>query len=369
MYFPYELHTSPTTGSGVRPWRILEGFRAAGIDIEVISGTSRKRKDAIRELVATNLIDQFEWIYVELSTTPIALRDPGHVPRRPLLDARFWRKARSLGLPIGLFYRDVYWRFPLYKKVSFHKRLILIPFFHLEWQQVKRNVDHLFLPSTRMNQFLPKPWPDERVSALPPGGSIEETQPRRLDRTGEHLELLYVGGIAPPVYDLRPLFAAISLHPLVRLTVCCREPEWAEYAPYYKALLNNNIRIVHCSGDALRPLYTQSDAVSIIWEPNSYLEFAMPIKVFEAMGWGKPIITNAGTATAELVRTERVGWVVHDKEELFNLLTSLAQDRRKLQVVEERVRKVRLRHTWEQRAVEISTTLLSYRETRRRVNR
>jgi len=52
---------------------------------------------------------------------------------------------------------------------------------------------------------------------------------------------------------------------------------------------------VHASGRDLDPLYDEADAVAVVLRPHDYLGFAMPVKLFEAMAYGLPVVASAGT--------------------------------------------------------------------------
>lgn len=341
---------------------IIQGFHDAGISIEVVSGNSWERKKWIQNASKRQeLLRSLDWLYIESSTMPMALTDPDHLPRHPTMDAEFWKRLRATGVPVGLFYRDVHWRFSQYAQVPLIKRGVALAFYHLEWAQIERSVDHLFLPSEKMNEALLRPWPTERLSALPPGCSLEDTEAISWNPNRQRISLLYVGGIAPPLYDIRPLFSVAAKVPMVNVTVCCRKDEWERYAAIYRPLQTDNIAITHRSGNELNDLYKQSDAVAILRRGSPYLEFAMPVKLFEAMGWGKPIITNDGTAAADFVRAEGIGWVTHSEEELVALLKRLIAQPELLSRIQKRVNDVRARHTWQRRAETIASVLMSYK--------
>lgn len=47
------------------------------------------------------------------------------------------------------------------------------------------------------------------------------------------------------------------------------------------------------------PLITWTPiSFGLFWQPSAYLDFAMPVKVFEALGYGVPLVTTAGTTRA-----------------------------------------------------------------------
>src|SRR5690606_25595664 len=135
-------------------------------------------------------------------------------------------------------------------------------------------------------------WPSGRMSALPPGGNPGSPERSLLSGTGssgpgaaaitltsigrsepEQLRLLYVGGVKPPLYDLKPLFEAVTRATGTILTVCCRQEGWAAVSGGYR--LPENLRVVHRSGEELAEIYSETDAIAIMWREHPYMEFAM----------------------------------------------------------------------------------------------
>ena len=47
---------------------------------------------------------------------PTLLTEPHHFPTHPLLDFGFFRYVKKQGIPIGLFYSDIFWKFEDYGK-------------------------------------------------------------------------------------------------------------------------------------------------------------------------------------------------------------------------------------------------------------
>src|SRR5690606_19014948 len=129
-------------------------------------------------------------------------------------------------IPIGLFYRDIYWRFDGYKaKVSWHKRLLAIPFykFDLWWYQQTLNV--LYLPSSGMGEYVPAAFTVPK-KALPPGFSTEKDDNliKKAAPSDKKLNLLYVGGMSSD-YEMHLLFQAVSELENISLTICTRKTE------------------------------------------------------------------------------------------------------------------------------------------------
>ena len=56
------------------------------------------------------------FLYSESSTMPTSLTEPHHMPTHPFLDFSFFYFCKRNGIKIGLFYRDIYWKFEIYKE-------------------------------------------------------------------------------------------------------------------------------------------------------------------------------------------------------------------------------------------------------------
>lgn len=357
FHHPFPVASNGTSGSRVRPYQMLHAFKALGYEVLAVTGYARERKRQIERLrVELHKGRRIEFVYSESHTMPTLLTEPHHIPTHPFLDFPFLRVLRERDIPIGLFYRDVNWRFDQFK--TFYpawKRYYATFFYRYDWRQYRTLVDHLFLPSLGMCSALPTAWPPAKASALPPGIDAGVQRRRSAREPMDRLNILYVGGVRPPLYDISPLFEFVSASHQVSLTLCCRLEEWRGVASQYR--VPHNVNIVHRSGKQLNSLYEQADAVAILWRPHSYLNFATPVKLFEALAHGLPIITSPATETAHFVAQERVGWVVESVEEFGRLVTSLLQHRGRLEEIYRTVANAQSRHTWLARAQQVANTL------------
>ena len=83
----------------------------------VVSGYAKERKkrfDEIKTQVKNGV--KFDFLYSESSTMPTILTEPHHMPIHPFVDFSLFRFCKKNGIKIGLFYRDIYWKFDIYKK-------------------------------------------------------------------------------------------------------------------------------------------------------------------------------------------------------------------------------------------------------------
>ena len=139
---------------------------------------------------------------------PTLLTDRHHLPLHPFTDFGFFKELKRHNIPIGLFYRDVYWAFDLYKKsVSTLKRVFAVHFYKYDLKQYDKFVDTLFLPSLKMLQYIPGGVKIPNVQLLPSGCEIYDQITEKNGRSG--LNILYIGGITQPLYDLTPLIEAV----------------------------------------------------------------------------------------------------------------------------------------------------------------
>ena len=338
---------------------MLSAFRAAGFEVEVVTGFAKERKEKAQAFIQQ--LDKgrtLDFVYSESHTIPTLLTEPHHLPSHPFLDFNFLNTLRNKGIPVGLYYRDIHWRFSQYRALAWHKKLVTLPFYHYDWFKYHHVVDHLFLPSSGMAAHLPSSWSQDRLSALPPGSDVQMI-PRQDREPGQDLKLFYVGGVTPPLYDLQPLFDFTQDLSATRLTLCCREQEWLKQQNHYER--RGAVNVIHASGEDLSAYYAQADLFVMLWNPHPYLDFAMPVKTFEAMAHGLPIVTTAGTEVARFVKAEDVGWVVRSGKEYRRLIQMLHQDPEKLEHKRKRVLAVRERHTWQARAQQVADTLIGYR--------
>ena len=365
FHLPFDLQFSKTktgiSGSYIRPQKMLQAFEELGYVVDTVWGRASERKTKINEIkqnVSRGI--QYDFIYTESSTMPTLLTEPNHIPISPSIDFGFFRWAKKNGIPIGLFYRDIYWRFEHYKKqVSWYKTFIATVFYYFDLFFYYRLVDYLFLPNMKMLDELPGVWRKDCIYALPPGG-CKSTQYAATTLMQLPLKLIYVGGVLPPLYDLSAIFQGLKgfTSEEVQLTLCCREQEWQKCKEQYELPYNNTIHIVHEHGDSLKQRYLDSNVALLLYRHCSYREFAMPIKMFEAISYGIPIISNINTAVGDFVEQEGIGWVIEGNPESFQswlkfIIEHPEQIKQKSQIVKERA----VYHTWQERAKRVAKIL------------
>lgn len=366
-HHPGEIFLTAKAGSQVRPAAMLKAFKRLGYDVIEVVGTSAQRKAAIRHIDAELRRGRvFDFVYSESRSIPTLLTDPDRIPRAPCLDFDFFARMRQAGIPVGLYYRDLNWRFPHYRTMlPWYGRLVTRPLYRYDWWQYTRNVDHLFLPSQPIETYLPSRHFAGHCSALPPGVSLPESDGVTTVASSATpippLRMLYVGGVTPPVYDLTPMFEAVRQTAQVELTLCCRPAEWERIRSFYAPFLTERVHVVHRAGDELNALYRNHHIVGILWNLAEYLEVGTPVKLFETLGQALPVITTGKTEAARIVAAESMGWVADDVPAAVATLQRLIQSPQLIAECRAHMMELRHQHTWEKRAEEVVAVLGAYR--------
>lgn len=366
FHVPFPLKDDLFSGSSVRPIRILNAFKKIGYEVEVVSGYGEERKKnikRIKEEIKQGI--KFDFLYSESSTMPTTLTEKRHFPVYPFLDYSFFSYCRRRRIPIGLFYRDIYWRFDCYKKrVQWWKRVVTIPCYWLDLFCYRKLVDVLFLPDLKMKTYMKGlfiSFDEVPFFSLPPGVSPNF---KKIKKSKRELVLIYVGGIIPPLYDLNSLLTTLSEinNPQIKveLILCCRNEEWKEVKNLYSPLIKGYVKVYHKSSKELAVLYARSDVGILFFPPHIYRRFAMPVKLFEYISHGKPVIVNENTAVANFIKKNNIGWVLpYDSSKLVKLLYHLCNNRDEIKEKQKNIIKCALENTWTKRAEFVKKVLIS----------
>lgn len=352
FHAPYPVR-GRATGSGVRPAKMRDAFEDAGLEVHEIAGYGAERAESLRRLrrdLRRGL--KLDFAYGENSTMPTLLTEPHHLPTHPFVDLALLRLLRRHEIPTGLFYRDVYWRFPAYREdvggliAAGTKTLYNAELF------AYRTLDRVYLPSTKMAAYVP--WiREDHVAQLPPGGAIHDS---RREADGE-LTLLYVGNISE-YYRMHELFTAVAAVEGVRLIFCTPPESWEAVRDEYLLDREGRIEIVHARGEELLPLFARAHACLLLVEPATYRDFAAPVKLFEYIGHGKPVLATSGTHAGELVQSLGAGRQIdYTAEAIAEQLRELRDDRTALREMTDAVEQARPEHTWRARAEEVAADL------------
>lgn len=356
IHFPFAIDRNRAAASQLRPIKIIETFKSMGYDVFLIEGYGKERSlqiKKLKDLIKTG--DKFEFVYSECNTTPTLLTEKHHFPTYPFLDFSFFKFCKKQGIPIGLFYRDIYWCFPENNKGIIRKVMKL--FYRYDLHEYNKYVTALFVPSSEMVCHVPVEF-KMPIYELYPGCETGVYNKTRNVSENSTINVLYVGGIGHH-YDVSMFIEAVRDIPSVHLTLCCRKDDWEAVKDEYQQILGENVEIVHISGKKLEQLYAAADLFCLFVRPDKYREFAVPFKLFESIGHECPVLASEGTWVAKFVRENKIGFVSeYSIESLRDLLTQIVNHRGMLEAVQNRISQVRDANTWKARCIKIEKDIL-----------
>ena len=288
------------SGSRVRPNEMLQSFKEKGFDVLELTGeqTAPDRRKKVDTLLNRIESERPEFCYIESPTYPIMKH----------CDRKLIKTLHKKGIKIGYFYRDFYRKFPQFRKKGFVRAIkdIILDFLQWRTDSVLKYCDIVYFPSNESKELFN--FHDMRV--LPPAGN--NYLPKR--EKAFNYTCIYVGGILGH-YDGKLLLD--SFNELVKrdhrfkLILVCRVEEWNIFEHPLKQ--EKWLEIHHTSGKGLAELYNRA-LIALIplvsQNENIYNKYAIPVKTFEYISYGLPIVSVCVQALKRLIEEERIGIVV-----------------------------------------------------------
>lgn len=360
IYYPFHINTSYPSASNIRPMKFIEGFKSAGYEVEVVKGYGEERKKKVKELKEKiKNGEKYDFIYTESATEPTLLTEANHIPMFPFLDFDFFNFCKKRDIKIGLFYRDIYWRFDQYKNsVSLLKRIPAYMFYYYDLLKYKKYLDALYLPSIMMKEYIPI---DLNIPTYDlPSGCDELSVDTSSNKKSNQIKILYVGGLDKELYNIEGIVRAICKNEKFALDICCRENEWQAGKQDYEKYLNDRIKVIHKSGKELDEIAMKADFFSLVVESSEYRKFAMPMKLFSYVAYRKPILGIKGTAAGRFIEENNIGYVVNytdkDIEDMLDHIANNSEKEKndKLKAVEVAYEN----NTWKMRAKTVMESLI-----------
>lgn len=363
FHVPNYIDKAAKSGSQVRPLRMLQAFINIGYTVDYVMGYGKERKKQI-EKIKNNIKNgrKYDFCYSESSTMPTVLTERNHLPLYFGMDFGFLKYCKKHKIKVGLFYRDIRWKFESYKlAVPWYKRYISILMYKYDLKKYYETIDILYLPSEQMKKEV-REFKLPPIEILPPGAVkneviIKQRKKYFLNRNHKVLKIFYAGGISG-IYDMVGIFQAVKKSENVYMTVCCRVNEWEEEKERYRPYLSEKIKIVHESGENLEKYYLASDICCCYFPASKYMQFAVPIKLFEYTGYVTPVIATKGTEAGRLLEQSKNGFVIrYEEEKIIELLGRLREQPELLFEKYKAAVKCLEKNTWEQRAYKVERDL------------
>jgi len=336
------------SGSSVRPQRMYNAFLKLGYDVSLLSGLQNRKRERWQRVWQK---------YREIRKNPpdFCYVEPPSGPFFNLCDHMMLLWLKHKKVPIGLFYRDAYWLFADWWSVKGLKKFFLTLMHRFDLLIIKRTCKVVFFPTESMAQLFKL----KRKSVLPPAG-VDFV-------TAEHEPMgraLYIGGVSK-FYGTDIMLEAFKiLHEQMgcdlKLTLCCREKEMKDFFDDYRDA--PWLEIVHFSGDEqLKPLYEKCDVALYPSHRDFYMDFCMPVKLFEYLSRALPVVATDCKETARFVLGNGIGVVSQDNPEAFaTAVFSLTGDKNQmLNCRRNAVEALHKRNLWEHRAEKASHEIMN----------
>ncbi len=316
----------------VRTYRMAEAL-ARHATVTLITGTRRQRRPVLQEAWKRGLLKQVDAVYVESASSTATWAD-----------LRFLWRVKRAGLPLAIFVRDYYQKFPdLYpiKGPGGHALKVL---YGVTLRAYAGCADILYVPTMGLGELLPR----REVRLLPPGAHCI-SRPDAVGR-GQNPWILYVGaggaydGVALLIDAMRIVHQTL---PNARLALVMRRQEWPQ------GTLPAYIQLTEASGPDLVPWYQRADVAVIPRPDTAYTRLAWPLKLMDYLSYGIPVVVTDQSEAAQFVERYQIGLrTPYDAQALARGLTQLLDSepaRRQCQV--NAAAAVQTGHSWDHRAL------------------
>lgn len=337
-------------GSVYRVNTIQTALSRQNVSIEIVSGNGSERLAQLKLLLKKQENKEISLfgLYGESSNLTILLSNEKYNLLHGLREMHLLYKLGKK-IPIAIFYRDCYW------KVLGLRRKIELKYIYkylahwIEWFLFRFIIDLLYVPSLDFSEYLTHG--KYAIKALPPG-IIESDTGLPLKKVKS--SLLYVGGCKPPYYDISNLLKC-SNDRVSEIIIVTRESEWMLNSHYY-GKVGPKVRMIHVSGEKLKSLYAEVDIFVDLRDAwgNDYFRSSMPLKFFEALGFGKPIILMKGSVIADVIAENKLGYVLNSVNELDAAISYIEENYVEIGL---NIRQFNNTNSWNRRAEQIISDL------------
>lgn len=279
-------------GPTVRIGHLAEAL-AGLVDVDLVDGDRGPRRLALARYVARHGLDGLDGMYVESST---ALPSETDVAVMGLAARR---------TTVLTYVRDAYQLFDEYAVGASPKRRLARAAFRPAIRALRAASTALAFP-TRGLAVAVLGAAGSRAPLLPPGAPA----PASVHRSPTASRLLYVGAASLPAHGVDRLVAAVELARRdgspVELDIVCRPGEGPPgAAPSW-------MRVHHRTGDGIEAMLGDVVATVIPRPRTAYNDLALPIKLFEFLAYGRPLIVTDCIEQADVVRGAGAGVVTGD---------------------------------------------------------
>ena len=289
MYQLDEGRSGPTVRIGQ-----LRDALTRRVALDLVSGARASRGWRLLRYAGAGRLGGLDGIYVESSSSL-----PGPV------DLLFLFVARARGIMVVTYIRDAYQLFPEYYPVTTLRRRLSRAAFLPTFRALAHVSSITAFPSRGLARAVLGDSARAAAAALlPPGTRMPEVAPFDPAARG----ILYVGSLALPASGGDLLVDAVQrardrghdVH-----LICVAPPGQGPREPHPPWL-----ELVRASGSEIEQLLPRVLACIAPRPRTPYNDLAVPIKVFEYLGYRRPVITTDVVETAAIVKAAGCGPVV-----------------------------------------------------------
>ena len=263
------------------------------VGLDVVSGYRGARRAALVRYAFSGRLRGLAGIYVESSS---------FLPSEA--DILFLGLARALGIPVLTYVRDAYQLFPdLYPATTLRRRAGTLAF-RPAIRALAAVSSRLAYPSRGLAHAVS--GSDADAVIVPPGSP----SPVVVERHPDARRLLFVGNGRDAVQGAPLLLAAVQLArdrgASVELTTVSRPGEGPPppHPPW--------LRVMSAEGDEIVALLPDVIATVIPRPRSAYNDLAVPVKLFDYLAFGRPLLVTDCTEQAAIVSAHHAGVVVGD---------------------------------------------------------
>lgn len=279
-------------GPTVRIGHLRDELRSI-VELDVVAGYRGPRRAALWRYAFSGRLRGLDGIYVESST---------FLPAEA--DIAFLGLARALGIPVVTYIRDAYPLFPDWTGPRTVRQRIGFALFRPAMAALRAVSDRMAFPTRGLARAVLGEGIEPIL--LPPGSPPPVTVPRAPGAN----RLLFVGDARLPAHGADRLIEAVT-HArdggaAVELEIVCRpgqEPPGE---------LPAGVRIVRAEGAGIADRLPDVLATVIPRPRGPYADLALPIKLYDYLSYGRPLLVTDCVEQARVVAEADAGLVTGD---------------------------------------------------------
>lgn len=351
LYITFTDFGELSSGSSVRPFRMYNALVNLGHEVKLLEGQQNRRKE--RQAKVKEILD-----WLDNNKPDVCYVEPPSGPFFNQIDLSLLKKVHKMGVPIGLFYRDFYWKFSkwAWKGTPLWKQTILKMMHRRDLVAFRKYCDVVYFPSQECIKIL-ESVNFRRVGVLPPGCN----KPRGEVKLGAR-EIFYAGGVreADGIDDLLIALDRINKNGFrVKFNLITKKEELV-HLKNSELLKSDWIEVIEASGEALEPIYARCDLGVLPKKRHFYMDMAISVKVLECMSHGLPMISTDCPAMARFIQQNESGLICKEgADSIENAILEYYTNDELYHALLENVKKAALNNTWEKRVEQVISDLLN----------